>query len=88
MDNIRDMRFFNFDNRFPDTGTNEEIMTYLRELRGLLNMWQERLIATTDALTVKTDLLGERATTHSNWLNNLEARVKALEERPQEESDG
>lgn len=88
MDNIRDMRFFNFDNRFPDAGTNEEIMTYLRELKSQLNMWQEKLLATTDALTEKTDLLGERATTHSNWLNNLEARVKALEERPQEESDG
>lgn len=88
MDNRRDMRFFDFGNRFPDVGTNEEIMTYLRELKSQLNMWQEKLLATTDALTVKTDLLGERATTHSNWLNNLEARVKALEERPQEESDG
>lgn len=80
MDNIRDMRFFNFDNRFPDTGTNEEIMTYLRELRGLLNMWQERLIATTDALTLKTVSLEDGATALNNKLKALEDRVAALEE--------
>ena len=80
MDNIRDMRFFNFDNRFPDTGTNEEIMTYLRELRGLLNMWQERLLATTDALTLKTATLEDGATALNNKLKALEDRVAALEE--------
>lgn len=80
MDNIRDMRFFNFDNRFPDTGTNEEIMTYLRELRGLLNMWQERLLATTDALTLKTATLEDGATALNNKIKALEDRVAALEE--------
>lgn len=80
MDNIRDMRFFDFDNRFPDVGTNEEIMTYLRELRGLLNMWQERLIATTDALTLKTATLEDGATALDNKLKKLDDRVTALEE--------
>lgn len=80
MDNIRDMRFFNFDNRFPDTGTNEEIMTYLRELRGLLNMWQERLLATTDALTLKTVSLEDGVTALDNKLKALDKRVADLEE--------
>lgn len=80
MDNIRDMRFFNFDNRFPDAGTNEEIMTYLRELRGLLNMWQERLLATTDALTLKTVSLEDGVTALDNKLKKLDARVADLEE--------
>lgn len=80
MENRRDMRFFNFDNRFPDTGTTEEIMTYLRELRGLLNMWQERLFATTDALTLKTVSLEDGATALNNKLKALDDRVAALEE--------
>lgn len=80
MENRRDMRFFDFGNRFPDMGTNEEIMTYLRELRGLLNMWQERLIATTDALTLKTASLEDGATALDNKLKKLDDRVTALEE--------
>lgn len=80
MDNIRDMRFFNFDNRFPDTGTNEEIMTYLRELRSLLNMWQERLLTTTDALTLKTASLEDGVTALDNKIEKLDKRVADLEE--------
>lgn len=80
MDNTRDMRFFDFGNRFPDAGTNEEIMTYLRELKSQLNMWQEKLLATTDALTLKTVSLGDGATALNNKLKALEDRVAALEE--------
>lgn len=80
MDNRRDMRFFDFDNRFPDVGTNEEIMTYLRELKSQLNMWQEKLLATTDALTLKTVSLEDGATALNNKLKALDDRVAALEE--------
>ena len=80
MENTRDLRFFNFDNRFPDVGTNEEIMTYLRELRGLLNMWQERLLATTDALTLATVSLEDGVTALDNKLKALDKRVADLEE--------
>lgn len=80
MDNIRDMRFFNFDNRFPDAGTNEEIMTYLRELKSQLNMWQEKLLATTDALTLATVSLEDGVTALDNKLKKLDDRVADLEE--------
>lgn len=80
MENTRDLRFFNFDNRFPDVGTNEEIMTYLRELKSQLNMWQEKLLATTDALTLKTVSLEDGVTALDNKLKALDDRVAALEE--------
>lgn len=80
MENRRDMRFFDFDNRFPDMGTNEEIMTYLRELKSQLNMWQEKLLATTDALTLKTVSLEDGATALNNKLEALDKRVADLEE--------
>lgn len=80
MENRRDMRFFDFDNRFPDMGTNEEIMTYLRELKSQLNMWQEKLLATTDALTLKTASLEDGATALNNKLEALDKRVADLEE--------
>lgn len=80
MENRRDMRFFDFDNRFPYMGTNEEIMTYLRELKSQLNMWQEKLLATTDALTLKTASLEDGVTALDNKLKALDDRVAALEE--------